>query len=285
MLRYNLTANDSLHAEQVRQAPCVYLDHWALRLFSTTPELGARLRSAINLHGGTLAMSVLSWAEFTGLTDASQVAAAAEFVESLLPRLFFLRFTPFEVLEREKDFEAGRTRQTPEGDEDVLRLVTSFRAGLSGWTVKSLFTEPSERRDEVRPVIHEMVTAGIERVRNLRTSVDTIKEVQHAKRHRLDGMWEVRRATQPLLLEMVTELEANRSGDPKRSDIVDLFHVVVPCSYCDFVLIDTRWRLAVERAKRRMLEARIPARVASVFSKPNGGVEQFLLALEGFSRA
>jgi len=34
--------------------------------------------------------------------------------------------------------------------------------------------------------------------------------------------------------------------------MVDLFHIVVPCAYCDFVLIDRRWRLAVDRARERM---------------------------------
>ena len=62
-------------------------------------------------------------------------------MESLLPRLFFLRFQPFEVLKREEDFQAGRTRQAPEGDEEVLLTVADLPGvGVSGWTIRGIFT-------------------------------------------------------------------------------------------------------------------------------------------------
>jgi hypothetical protein len=107
MLRYRLAARDDLRIEQVRKRPCVYLDHWALRDFSTHPELGARLGAALEKREGTLALSVISWAEFAGVTDASQAAAAERLVEGLLPRLYFLRFEPFEVT----SMQDGRSRR------------------------------------------------------------------------------------------------------------------------------------------------------------------------------
>jgi hypothetical protein len=284
MLRYNLAANDDLRVEQLRRRPCVYLDHWALRDFSTTPELGARLSAAIEKHDGTLALSLMSWAEFAGITDAGQAAAAERLVEVLLPRLFFLRFEPFEVLKREENFDSGCTRQAPEGDEEALVTVARLRGvGVSGWTAKGIFTQPSERRDHLMPTIEAMADQGIEGVRLLRTRVDTLKEVQQAKRRRLKGLAGMRRATRPLLWEIITELEANRAGEPTRQDMIDLFHVVVPCAYCDFVLIDRRWHLAVDRARARMSNEGIAVHVARVFSKPDNVIEQFLAALEGFS--
>jgi hypothetical protein len=201
----------------------------------------------------------------------------------LLPRLFFLRFEPFEVLKREENFDSGRTRQAPEGDEEVLVTVARLRGvGVSGWTVKGI-TQPSERRDHLMPTIEAMADQGIEGVRLLRTRVDTLKEAQQAKRRRLKGLAGTRRATRPLLWEIITELEANRAGEPTRQDMIDLFHVVVPCAYCDFVLIDRRWHLAVDRARERMSKEGIEVHVARVFSKPDNGVEQFLAALEVFS--
>jgi hypothetical protein len=281
MLRYNLAANSDLRIEQVRQRPCVYLDHWALRYLSTNAEPGSRLRNAVEKHDGTLALSLVSWAEFAGLTDGGQAAAGEQFVESLLPRLFFIRFEPWEVMSREQDFEAGRTSQAAEGDEDMLRTVAQLPGvGLSGWTVKGIFTQPTERRGSLLPTVQSLADAGIEGVRRLRTRVDTLKEVQQAKRNRLKGLERVRRATRPLLWELITELEANRAGEPSRRDMIDLFHAVVPCAYCDFVLVDRRWHLAVERAKARMVKEGIQAPVARVFSKPDNGVEQFLAALE-----
>lgn len=284
MLRYNLAANHELRIEQVRRRPCVYLDHWALRDFSTKPELGARLSTALEKHDGTLALSLISWAEFAGVTDADQAAAAERLVEGLLPRLFFLRFQPFDVLEREEAFDGGRITQAPEGDEEVLETVAHLPdSGVSGWTIKGIFTEPSERRDHLIPTITQLADAGIEGVRRLRDRVDTEKSMRRAKRRRLKGLGGTRRATRPLLWEMLTELEANRSGEPTRQDMIDLFHVVVPCAYCDLVLIDRRWSLAVDRARERMAKEGIEVRVAQVFSKRHNGVEQFLAALESFS--
>lgn len=261
----------------------VYLDHWALRDFSSIPEIGARFATTLAKRDGTLALSLLSWAEFAGLTDTSQAEAAERFVEGLLPRLFFTRFEPFEVLKREEDFDTGRTQQSPEGDEDALATVAHLHgSGVSGWTVKGIFTEPSKRRDSLTSTIESFADAGIESLRRLRARVDSEKEMQRAKRQRLKGLEGARRATRALLWEMITELEANRAGDPTRNDMMDLFHVVVPCAYCDFVLVDTRWQQAVDRARDRLSKRGISVRVARVFSKSENGIDRFLTELDAY---
>jgi hypothetical protein len=55
-----------------------------------------------------------------------------------------LSVEPWEVLQREEDFDSGKSSQAPEGDEQVLEMVAHLPgAGLSGWTIKGIFTEPS----------------------------------------------------------------------------------------------------------------------------------------------
>ena len=283
MLRYSFAPDGALRIEQVRRRPRVYLDHWALREFSMKPDLGARLKSALEKHQGTLVLSLLSWTEFTGITDIGQASAAERFVEGILPRLFFIRFEPWEVLKREEAFDAGRTNQAPEGDEQVLETVAHLPgAGVSGWTIKGIFTEPSTRRDQLILTIENFKQAGVEGIRRLRERLDTEKDVQQAKRRRLKGLIGVRSATRPLLWELITELEANRAAEPTGNDMIDLCHAVVPSAYCDFVLLDRRWHLAVDRARERMLKEGIEAHVARVFSKPHNGIEEFLAALEAF---
>ena len=76
MLRYNLDLSGEPLIEQVRRRPRVYLDHWAIREFSSRSDLGNRLTSALERSNGDLALSVLSFAEFAGLTDLDQAAAA-----------------------------------------------------------------------------------------------------------------------------------------------------------------------------------------------------------------
>jgi len=284
MLRYNMDLSGEPLIEQVRRRPRVYLDHWAIREFSSKSDLGNRLTSTLERSNGDLALSVLSFAEFAGLTDLAQAAAAERLVEGLLPHLFFIRFEPWEVLQREETFDAGRSIQAPEGDEQVLEMVAHLPgAGLSGWTIKGIFTEPSVRRDRLISTIESFEKSGVEGVRRLRDRLDKEKDLRRAKRRRLKDLAATRRATRPLLWELITELEANRAGEPTGNDMIDLMHTVVPCAYCDFVVIDRRWQLAVDRARERMVEADIDAPVARVFSKPNDGLERFLNELEMFT--
>jgi len=54
---------------QVRQSfdfPAVYLDHWAVRRFSTNEEDGRRFLRALKASGGALVVSHTNLAELTG---------------------------------------------------------------------------------------------------------------------------------------------------------------------------------------------------------------------------
>ena len=50
------------------------------------------------------------------------------------------------------------------------------------------------------------------------------------------------------------------------NDAMDLFHAVVPVSYCDFVLLDNRWRDQVDRLRGRLTQLGAPFPVATVYS-------------------
>jgi hypothetical protein len=45
-----------------------------------------------------------------------------------------------------------------------------------------------------------------------------------------------------------------------QNDAMDFFHAVVPASYCDFALLDGRWRDQVDRLRTRL--AREPPRIS-----------------------
>ena len=63
------------------------------------------------------------------------------------------------------------------------------------------------------------------------------------------------------------------------NDAMDFFHTIVPVAYCDFVLLDGRWRDQVDRLRARLQRAGVDFPLATVLSG-SGAVERLIAALE-----
>ncbi len=77
---------------QVRQQltePVVYLDHWAVRLFSEDEPLQDRFISALHRSGGTWLFATANLFEFTAMKDLTQAQAAERLLSRALPDLHF----------------------------------------------------------------------------------------------------------------------------------------------------------------------------------------------------
>ena len=81
-------ATDGVHVRQSFDSPTVYLDHWAIRMFSDEPSLQDRFVNALMSRCGTLLLSNTSLVEFARATDARHCRDAEKFLERLLPNIF-----------------------------------------------------------------------------------------------------------------------------------------------------------------------------------------------------
>jgi len=75
---------DSAEGRKVGQtfdSPTVYLDHWAMRLFSDDLHLQHRFVKALLTKRGTLLVSHISMAELGGASDPQHVIDAEKFLE------------------------------------------------------------------------------------------------------------------------------------------------------------------------------------------------------------
>jgi hypothetical protein len=265
--------------------PCVYFDHWAHARFSRDSTLGERFAELLHEHGGTFVLSILNLAEFSGLTDVTQGRAAERFLESLLPRLYFMRFSPPEVIEAEIQLWTGKTSEGPAGDAPTLHLFgLPLAEGRGGFHARGLFGEAVRQRDTVR----ELLTSLVDRVRadyrqyfaattnraKLVASIDSQLE-------KLSGL---PRPTQALRLALIEQLFLEGRAEIDSHDAVDMLHALVPASYCQFVLLDGRWCDLVERARRRLSRAGITG-VGNVYSERRDGISEFLATLQAYSRA
>src|SRR4051812_1597896 len=90
---------------QVRQCfdfPAVYLDHWAVRRFSTNRTEGERFVRALKASGGALVVSHTNLAEITGAEDQRHAEETAAFFESVLPNIYFAMFDVQLAIDQEK---------------------------------------------------------------------------------------------------------------------------------------------------------------------------------------
>jgi hypothetical protein len=67
--------------------PVVYLDHWAIRLFSQDMALQNRFITALHRSGGTWLFSTANLMEFTAMSDLEQAARGEALLLRVIPHL------------------------------------------------------------------------------------------------------------------------------------------------------------------------------------------------------
>src|SRR5438093_10339298 len=123
MIKFAINETGDLRAVQLDIAPTVYLDHCALRTISEDQGLTARLATALESIGGTLALSWVNLAEFAKVTNQEQALKAEKLIDANLPRIFFLEANPFEVIDRENSLLAGGPPLPPHADQEFFRTI------------------------------------------------------------------------------------------------------------------------------------------------------------------
>jgi hypothetical protein len=275
MIEITIGANGELIAGQRLESPAVYLDHWALRGVSEDATLGGRLTKILQIRGGTLVVSWANIAEFSSLGE-TVARKAEEFLDAQLPRLFFQDFNPFHVIKREDALISGAPPIPPHANFNLLRLLVGLRpSGVQPITCIGMLTEVSRRRLEST---ERMKATFVERLRSLRAEYLEDKDFKTLVDRSLRRQ-PARRGTPIVLREVVAGLMRDKESAITPNDAMDFFHTIVPVAYCDFVLLDGRWRDQVDRLRVRLQQAGIDFPLAIVFSG-SGALEKLIAALE-----
>jgi hypothetical protein len=269
MLEYRVTPS-SFQTRQFIRGPSVYLDHWAFGAFSRDLERRQGFTDALEERNGSLALGRLNLLEFSRVTDPCQLRAAEDFVQSVLPRIFFINTTVMQVVERESAFDPGAC-----GDQE---LFAEFGAPLldgESWRAGILFERLRIGRQEYARAFDTLEDS-------LLAALDAYRDVDERTLRRALQEGQLRpRATLGLARALMDEIHRDKTRPLDESDTSDLMHAVVPCAYCDFVLLDGEWCDYIARARNR-LEQSGPARqqhVAAVYSRRGDGLARFLEAL------
>jgi hypothetical protein len=281
MIMLAIGESGSLRLTQHGPPPTVYLDHWALRAFSEVEELAARFIPVLKARGGTLALSWVNLLEFSKVTSREQASLAENFIEEILPRVFFIECNPSTVIEREDQLLAGGPPVAPHGDPEFLREFARLKpTSPKPFTSRDLFSIMADRDRAAR--MDKLADVFVGRVEALRDKLSSDPSF-----HSILG----KRATEApiqvgrrdILRELVRGLLVDRQTKISRNHAIDWFHAVVPIAYCDLVLVDKYWQEQADRVRSRFARAGMRVPMAEVFSKSKDGIERFLQQLTAWA--
>jgi hypothetical protein len=267
---------------RVRQSfvsPTVYLDHWAIRLFSDDLALQDRLVSILRSKGGTLLLSNISFGEFSGPSDPRHATDTETFIERLLPNVYLSDFALDKVLERENSETNNSRRFWPAADLPQLKLFAERAQDTPlGFTMRGFVTLAHTNRAVIAAVTAEVVQqikAGIEASR---------ADPSYVARARTRQPDDARPRTLVILGELLRGFHLDAAAPISDNDVVDMLHATMPINCCDYVLLDGAWAERVEKIKLRIAKVGSVMPLAKCFSSRNNGVQAFLDELEAFDQ-
>lgn len=264
---------------EVRQSfdfPAVYLDHWAVRRFSSKSEEGQRFLRALKACGGALVVSHTNLAELTGPEDPRHAEEAAAFFESALPNIYFAMFDVQRAIDQEKQTRDTRIRLKAPPDLELLRTVGRERSDdFQAFTIANIIRLIAKHRHKVGATWHESNQELADHINQVRRNPKTVRQAKKFSGHppNVPTLAVMQELLRPVMLDEALRIDRNDAGD--------IHHAILSIVYCDFALLDGKWEDLHERMKRRFAQLGVSIRTATVFSARRQGVERFFQALEG----
>jgi hypothetical protein len=277
---YNVLGPDGRPLVQQRLVqPCIYLDTWAIRLFSEDDQpLGKRFRELLYEIDGTIMLSSLSFFEFT-FDDDRHWRYAGAYLDGLAPRVFFSLFDPFEVMKREIQIMVGNTDQSPAGDIGLLQQYASDYSSNSRTPLLDWLQHINNNRNDIKQQRTKMAQSMLDGWSALHLRLAT--EPGFAKSALRDIKLSTRpRATQALIRTVFYLLRNRNTSEVTINDALDIGHSIVPASYCHYVLIDRVWSAKIIEATKFLRRYGIDTHVAQCYSVRDGGIQRMLTAIE-----
>jgi hypothetical protein len=241
--------------------PVVYLDHWAVRLFSEDMSLQDRFVGALQQSRGTWLFACANLMEFAAMTDLDQAVAAEELLRRAMPSVCVadLYSDPGFALSK----KSVPTDDPP--DEHWMLNDLAARAQIAGGTLNTtrLVQAAVLQRAVLLPMFEELK----EQVANaVRASVADEQKRSVASKFRPAAMMDVSEA---LLAELLREPHMNQTFRINHHHAMDLVHTVPAATVGDYLLLDRSWTSRLNRAADRLQQAGVRGKVGRAYAKPN----------------
>jgi hypothetical protein len=271
---------DSPEGRSVRESfdsPTVYLDHWAMRMFSDDCALQDRFVAAVSSKRGTLLVSTFSMAELGAASDPRHITDAESFLDRCLPNLFLTDFRLDEVMARERKEPSNATRFWPTANLAQLKLFAErSQAAGQAFTIRGFAQMAYEHRTPINELMRSNARQIVEAIEKARGDPDYVRKARDAP---LDDR---RPRTTLIMGELLRGFVLDSNSPVTENDAVDLVHAAMPLNCCDYVLLDGAWAERVAKMKLRLGKSPMVMPIAKCFSRRNDGISAFLMDLESF---
>ena len=241
--------------------PAVFLDHWAVRLFSEDMSLQDRFVGALRQSRGTWLFTCANLMEFAAMTDLDQAVAVEELLRRAMPSVYVadLYSDPGFALSK----KAVPSDDPP--DEHWMLKDLAARAHIAGGTLNTtqFVQEAVLQRAFLLPLFDEFKKQVVNAIRA--SAADQEKQ-RFASKFRSVAAMDVGDA---LLAELLREPHINQAFRIDDHDAMDLAHTVPAATVCDYLLLDRRWTACLNSAADRMQRAGVRGKVGRAFAQPH----------------
>lgn len=258
-----MTGYGKLLLDHYAESPVVYLDHGPL--MEIAANHADAFVDALISRNGTLAFSWVNLVERARVADDT-AAVIDRLLRRLWPRLIFLEAVPDVVIDREDSLLAGVSTRPPHLDDPLVRmLMTNPTPGcLNPIDPEGLLTV--YRTPEVRAACDTKWEATTEMIMGaVAASADRYREDEaiRARFRLLPGQTPIEFPTRYVYDEGIRYLIKNDLAHPNHA--ADLFHMVVPVSFCDYVVLDANWKEAARQVQNKLRDAELLTHEAKVY--------------------
>lgn len=278
MITSRQLANGEIVFEQKAVGPSIYLDQWMWCELSEDATLCKRFIESALSHSCCIMYSIASLMELAQVSDQGQLHALAEVMDSL--DFGFVEMDPNQVIALEKRHESGRTGvfsgRHPAADLDMFNYAIR-RHHPSMPKMSSILRDlKQEIPARYRAMADRLEASLTPMVEHARADSNVLARAKTKNRER-----SIRRPgppyTEDILRALTFFLVANENMKMNGKEWVDVFHLVVPVAYMEFVVLDKRWIHFV----RNYLPL-LPPNIAAVYGP--GELESFIRDLDLRSR-
>ena len=236
--------NGSIEIQEHFRSPRIYLDHWALNDLSLNTVYRDRFINIMNQRGGTLSLSVVNMVEIAKQGDHNQVAAILGMLREV-EDCGLINMDPIQVIKKENGLISNPSSivsvKNPSAELELVKAYLLAHDRPTTWHVADIIAiavsdPPSKHMVES----NERFLANMARILEKgRSNPDSLKKASDIfKKLKLQGP-RYQTATRELFkMAFYFVLKNISMRMTSYSEWLDLFHVVVPVSYCDIVMID-----------------------------------------------
>lgn len=270
--------NGQIEIREHFRSPMVYLDHWALNDFSLDKVLCDKFVDVMNAKGGTFRLSVFNIVELSKQADLSQVEAILNMINSI-PDCGLINIDPEVVITKENTLISDPSLiyevKNPSAEVELVAAHIMAHNYPNGWHVSNI----------IRSVIPELPSKTL-----FRSNSEFVQDMQHllsvgrGDKHHLQKAEQrfksfkkagpkYQRPTREIFsMSLDFVMRNSQMNMSEYSEWADLFHVIVPVSYCDIVMVDKRWKSFITQTGYSYPD------IALVFDKKS--LKEFFTAIE-----